>query len=230
VTDEMSPVGSVTALPPVGRYLAHEIGRLAGVSGQTIGQWARRSYISSSVSDGRPRVYSFQDVAEAMVVHELLERGAEYREIKSHITALRQRFGKDWPLTQSPVRTATVGGTDKAGPRIVSQVDDAVYATGERGWQQQVDIEDLRAIADWLRRGGWAARNLEDLDHIEVNPDRLSGRPTIRDRRIAAEDVAEIADSPGGVALLRSDYELSEDEISDARRWWAAVQEYEQAA
>lgn len=61
----------VTHLPPRGHYLAREVGLLAGVPGHTVGQWARRGYIQSSQSAGRPRVYSFQDVAEAMVVHEL---------------------------------------------------------------------------------------------------------------------------------------------------------------
>ena len=50
-----------------GHYLAGEAGLLAGVSGDRIGQWARWGYIRSSHSDGEPRVYSYEDVAEAMV-------------------------------------------------------------------------------------------------------------------------------------------------------------------
>lgn len=68
-------------LAPRGHYLAHEVGWLAGVSGDRIGQWARRGYIRASQSDGRPHVYSYQDVAEAMVVHELLDHGADLRSI-----------------------------------------------------------------------------------------------------------------------------------------------------
>lgn len=64
----------ILEMSPRGYYLAHEVGWLAGVSGDRIGQWARRGYIRSSVSSVVPRVYSFQDVAEAMVVHELLLR------------------------------------------------------------------------------------------------------------------------------------------------------------
>jgi uncharacterized protein (DUF433 family) len=41
--------------------------------------------------------------------------------------------------------------------------------------------------------------------------DRLSGRPVVRGRRIAAEDVALMAEAPGGVELLRRDYELTDD-------------------
>src|SRR5918997_377616 len=55
-----------------GHFLAAEVGELAGVSGTTIGQWARWGYIRSSVSGGDPHVYSVEDVGEAVIVGELL--------------------------------------------------------------------------------------------------------------------------------------------------------------
>ena len=51
-----------------GQFLAAEVGELAGVSGTTIGQWARWGYIRSSASDGEPRVYGVEDVGEATMV------------------------------------------------------------------------------------------------------------------------------------------------------------------
>jgi len=57
-----------------GRLLAADVGELAGVSGTTIGQWARRGYIRSSQSEGEPRVYSVEDVGEAAIVADLLAR------------------------------------------------------------------------------------------------------------------------------------------------------------
>ncbi|MGI8779293.1 MAG: DUF433 domain-containing protein [Solirubrobacteraceae bacterium] len=61
------------------------------------------------------------------------------------------------------------------------------------------------------------------------DPERLSGRPMIRGRRIAAEDVARIAEESGGDVLVE-DYELSEREIADARRWWDEVRRLDLAA
>lgn len=75
-------MGEIVRLPPRGSYRAWEAGQLAGVSGQKMGQWARRGYIRSSVSPRQPRIYSFHDVAEAMVVHELLDRGVKHRDIR----------------------------------------------------------------------------------------------------------------------------------------------------
>src|SRR5947207_3254753 len=72
-------------------YVANEVGRLAGVSGHKIGQWARNGYIQGVASDpGRfPLLYSFQDIAEAIIVHELLDRDASYAQIRRTTGNLR---------------------------------------------------------------------------------------------------------------------------------------------
>lgn len=207
-------------MPPRGHYLANEVGRLAGVSGDRIGQWARRGYIQSSQSSRMPRMYSFQDVAEAMVVHELVENDVPLRAIKRAIKLLRDTYG-DWPLTAANL---SVG----AG-RMYAESTGSQWDVGALGWHQVLEIDNLRKIAEDLHRGGWAVRQVPDLRHIEVDPDRLSGRPVIRGRRIAAEDVAQLAEE-GAEDVLREDYGLNPDEIRDARRWWRAVQEYELAA
>ena len=52
---------------PHGSFLAGEVGELAGVTGNTIGQWARRGLIRSSQSDGEPRLTSREwEVLELM--------------------------------------------------------------------------------------------------------------------------------------------------------------------
>ena len=210
----------VRHMPPRGRYLAHEVGVLAGVSGGKIGQWARRGYIKSSVSNELPRIYSYQDVAEAMVVHDLLTNGVPHKEIRTAIDSL-QEYG-DWPLTHAPLSTG--------GGRVYTEKDGATYDVGTKTWHQVIEVENLERIASQLRRGGWAVRDLPDLEHIEVDPDRLSGRPTIRGRRIPAAKVAALATTPSGVEILREDYELADAEIADARRWWEKVTELSEAA
>jgi DNA-binding transcriptional MerR regulator/uncharacterized protein (DUF433 family) len=243
--------GNALELPPRGHYLANEVGRLAGVSGRAIGQWARRGYIRSSQSADRPRVYSFQDIAEAMIVHELLELGVPHREIKSAIHALRAERGSAWPLqdahAQEPLRVTVrqVGalrppaGLPRPGSTESSRREPPAYLLAHDGVRYVRPAEDLdqgvldintAEVTSDLRRGGWAARSLRDLSHIEVDPDRLSGRPTIRGRRVAAEDVACIALVEGGREDLHEGYDLSDDEIDDAVRWWNEVTEYEAAA
>jgi DNA-binding transcriptional MerR regulator len=128
--------------PAHGRFLAAEVGELAGVSGTTIGQWARRGLIRSSVSDGDPRVYGVEDVAEAAAVRALLEGGVRHGQIHRAIGAL-SALGP-WPLSQ-----AALAVTRNGRARIVLRDDDggrdAVLTA--RGWQRlaaPVPVRDVR--------------------------------------------------------------------------------------
>jgi uncharacterized protein (DUF433 family) len=211
-------------MQPRGHYLANEAGALAGVSGGRIGQWARRGYIRASQSDpgDSPLVYSFQDVAEAMIIHELLEAGGSHEEVRAAIRHLREESGSDWPLTHGDVATA-----DGA---VVIEREGKHYEIGQRPWQRFVDASHLREVANELNRGGWATRQIPDLRHIEVDPDRLSGRPTIRGRRVPVSLVAELAVQDDGPEALSEDYGLNQAEINDAQRWTEVTRSFALAA
>ena len=130
---------------PHGSFLAKEVGQLAGVSGNTIGQWARWGYNRSSRSDGEPRVYSVEDVAEAAIVHALLERGVRHAQVRRVIGRLPE-YG-DWPLSEAPLAT-----TDEPRPRIVLHDRDGVYALSPRGWQQMAAPPPVRDVRLRLKR------------------------------------------------------------------------------
>lgn len=123
---------------PHGHFLAGEAGELAGVSGNTIGQWARWGYIRSSQSEGEPRIYSVEDVVEAAIVHQLLERGARHRDVRRAIARL-SCYGV-WPLSEAQLATTAEG-------RIVLRENGATYALSARGWQLMTvppPVEDVR--------------------------------------------------------------------------------------
>jgi uncharacterized protein (DUF433 family) len=206
-------------MPPRGFYLAHEVGRLVGVSGDRIGQWARRGYIRPSVQKGRPNVYSYQDVAEAMVVHELVRRGVRFPIIKLAIDRARQENGSGWPLSNARLSVPTGGSTVVLHHGMPQDVRN-------RHGVFDLDLEPIRSL---LRRGGWAARDLPDLKHIEVDPNRLSGRPVIRGTRVPAENVGRLVREPDGRGVLRTEYKLTEEQISDGERWWDTVVRYDAA-
>jgi hypothetical protein len=114
---------------PHGRFLAAEAGELAGVTGTTIGQWARRGLIRSSVSDGEPRVYSVEDVAEAALVRALLDRGVRHADV--HRLLARLNGYGPWPLSEVTLATTTDGA-----PRIVLREDEGDWVLTARGWQR----------------------------------------------------------------------------------------------
>ena len=106
-----------------GSFLAGEVGELAGVSGNTIGQWARRGLIRSSQSDAEPRRYSVEDIAEATVVAELLKRGVRHLDVHRASERLARRYGR-WPLSDASLGTIIEDG---GRPRIVLLEREGVY-------------------------------------------------------------------------------------------------------
>ena len=125
-----------------GSFLAGEVGELAGVTGNTIGQWARWGYIRASQSDGVPHVYSVEDVTEAAMVHALLERGVSHMMVRRAIAHLTE-YG-EWPLSEAPLAVAN--------GRIVLNEREGAFALSPRGWQRMVAPPPLEDVRLRLRR------------------------------------------------------------------------------
>ena len=122
--------------------MAGDAGELVGVSGTTIGQWARRGYIKPSQSAELPHVYSVEDVGEASIVSELLSRGVRHADIRRAIERLHD-YG-EWPLSEA--RLATTCGDGR--PRIVLREGRRTFVLDDRGWQTVpralLEVEDVR--------------------------------------------------------------------------------------
>ena len=112
-----------------GKLLAREAGALAGVSGTTIGQWARWGLIRSSQSDAEPRVYSVEDAAEAAIVSELLERGVSHTDVHAAIERLGG-YGR-WPLSEARLATTF----EEGHARVALHEEGEWLVLGPRGWQ-----------------------------------------------------------------------------------------------
>jgi hypothetical protein len=138
---------AITAKPH-GHFLAGEAGELAGVSGTTVGQWARWGYIRASQSAGEPHVYSVEDIAEAAIVRVLLERGVRHADIRKAVRRLAP-YG-DWPLSEAPLAT-TVG---PARPLIAVREPEGIFVLGPRGWQEVVAPPPLEDVRLRLARSG----------------------------------------------------------------------------
>jgi DNA-binding transcriptional MerR regulator len=129
-----------------GEFLAGAAGEIAGVSGTTIGQWARWGYIRASRSTGDPHVYAFEDVVEALMVKALLDRGVSRPMIRRAIAHL----DGPWPLTEAQLATAPGGRR----PQLVLREGDGAYALSPRGWQRMVAPPPLEDVRLRLNRSG----------------------------------------------------------------------------
>jgi DNA-binding transcriptional MerR regulator len=108
-----------------GTFRAGEVGEMAGVSGTTVGQWARRGLIRSSQRATEPRLYSVEDVAEAAIVRALLEAGASHAEVHRAIARLPGR----WPLSAADLAVTPDGHVARRNE------DGALEVLSARGWQ-----------------------------------------------------------------------------------------------
>ena len=127
----------------------------AGVSGGTIGQWARNGYIRASQSESGeyPRIYSYQDVAEAIIVHELLDRGVPLRVLWPVIEALREQWGA-WPLQHASLETVSAPDITLASLLVG---EGALRAElGAHGWQlvEHTTLNLERVAAKFIAEAG----------------------------------------------------------------------------
>lgn len=192
----------------IGYYTPAEVARLAGVTPHRVGRWAREGIILPSVST-RPNIYSYADAGEAILAHYLVREGKKPREIKEIVHLLRAEYGP-WPLATAPL----------AHDGSLVLVQDATRGTYVSLDKRDHDVlggtlVNLKLIREALGRGGWVAID-HPRAHVEVDPDRHSGAPVVRGRRLPTSLVASVAKEPDGRKTLREDYDLSEEEIDDA--------------
>ena len=180
----------------LGHYLAHDAGRLAGVPGDRIGQWARWGHIRASVSDGEPHVYAFADVAEALAVHLLLDAGLPLPVIRRAV----ERLGGPHPLSE---------GLHLVDGRLAVERGDRLEDVFTDHGVLPLDGR-LDPVA--LLRGGGCPACMTGVRGVEVDPARMGGRACVRGRRVPVEDA--VTDCDG--------LELTEQQIADAQSWWAA--------
>jgi uncharacterized protein (DUF433 family)/DNA-binding transcriptional MerR regulator len=197
---------SINSPTAIGAYTAAEVAQLAGVSSRRVGRWVSDGIIRASVSR-RPNIYSYADAGEAIVAHYLVEQGKPVAEVRRAVHKLREQYG-EWPLATAPLAHDGALLLEWDGAHWVS-VD-----IPEHGVVQET-LLNLTEIQQALGRGGWAAIK-HPREHIEVDPDRHSGTPVIRGRRLPTSLVAAIASAKDGRTTLREDYGLSKAEIDDA--------------
>jgi uncharacterized protein (DUF433 family)/DNA-binding transcriptional MerR regulator len=204
----------------LGVFSPRRAGQLAGVGGDTIGQWARYGLIRPTIYEGRPaNLYAFYDVAEAIVVHWLHDEGFSYDEIHHAISRGAER---DWPLLEQDLGVARDAVVADRGV-IAARLKDGTYVeAGRPGEQVVLKPELFHQAADVLRTGGWLAKQL-GLKRIEVDPQKLGGAPTVKGHRWPVERVARVAADDEGRSMLLEEYELDELDIEESVTWTDAA-------
>jgi uncharacterized protein (DUF433 family) len=192
-----------------GYYTTAEVARLSGMSPQRVTRWARMGIIQHSIST-RPNIYSYADAGEAILAHYLYEHGKKPRAIRELVEYLREKYGP-WPLATAPL--------EHDGPLcIIWDKEEGVRVSADipgHGLIEGTLPVDLKQIRSALKHGGWVSLKTP-REHIEIDPDRHSGEPVVKGRRLSTQRVAAIAEGPKGRTQLRKDFDLTDAEINDA--------------
>lgn len=228
----MATAESIFYCEPRGHYPLSEAAWIVGLRPQRISRWVSGRHVCASQQDAPPFVFCYQDLAEMLLIHDLLENHrVPWREITETMAGLRNEHGC-WPLSReslaNPLTTMRADSSSRASLAI--ERDGALYQRRGDSWQQLLNPQTLGFITDKLSRGGWAVVLEPSLEHISIDPDYLSGRPAIKGRRVSAVDVATLAGDPGGEKILLDHFRLGRAEIDDAVKWWSAIQRTRAAA
>ena len=200
-----------------GIYTPRRAGALAGVSGQRIGQWARRGLITPNIYRGRPtNLYAYFDVAEAIVVRWLLDKGFSHADVRGALDSVRHEHPQ-WPLLRGPLGVGQASLDDR-GLLVRKEGDHYVDVTGGSHGQIVIRPQLLDRARDMLLTGGWIA-SAHGLERIEVTPGKLGGQPSIRGRRWTVDHVARLAADEDGRQVLIDDYRLAPQEVDEAVVW-----------
>jgi uncharacterized protein (DUF433 family) len=143
------------------------------------------------------------------LVRYLIEQKLRPRDVHQIVDNLRDKYGA-WPLATAPL--------EHDGRLVVVREGDDIHFDAADNVDQKVvtgTLLNLKVVREALEQGGWVALQ-HPRSHIQVDPDRLSGRPTIRGRRVPTDVVADLASREEGRTLLREDYGLSDEQIEDA--------------
>ncbi len=158
-------------------YLAHEAGRLAGVDGDRIGQWARWGHIRASVSTGDPHVYDFADVADALAVRILLDAGLPLRMIRAAV----EHLGGEHPLAE---------GIHVVDGRMAVERPGGLEDVFSE--QRVLDLDGRLEPVALLRAGGWPS--LMTGVPVDVDPERAAGHPCRPGTRTPVKDALDDPD------------------------------------
>ncbi|MGH1549793.1 DUF433 domain-containing protein [Leifsonia poae] len=161
-------------------------GKLSGATRSQLAHWRRTNILVPEVrSSGRPLLYSFRDIA-ALRAFARLRQEASLQQIRKALNSLHALDMFEHP---SAYRLAREGGT------IVLQRDDSkpVDLVRHPGQILIANFEDVLSEFENI-----AGERVVDLrrpgKHLQVEPERLGGWPTIEGTRVPFDAVADLID------------------------------------
>lgn len=180
-----------------GCYEAARAAALAGVPLSTVYDWARKEIVVPSISDERPKLWSYADLMALRIVYWLRHpKGSGDREIPA--TTMRQvrdaldglrEIGADlWTVDEHGHSTPVV--VDRRG-RV--HINDGAATTTLRG-QALLSADYIDPLGPFDIEHDWGPDLRRPKPHLRIVPGKLSGEPHLLHSRLTTQTVAALAD------------------------------------
>lgn len=202
-------------------YLYGEVDRIVGLRVGTARRWINGYERSGRYYDPILRIEprdtewaTWGEFVETRILAEYREE-VHTRRLRPAIVALRQEYRSDYPLAYvqpylSVVnRDLTIAGDEDT--RVVVRTGQMILGDG---WPV---IEQSQLATD-ARGENFVAEMPPDIDFpgIVVNPNRYSGQPTFKGRRVSVATIAGMVRAGEAETDLAADYALSLAQVTDA--------------
>lgn len=197
-----------------GCYEAERAAALSGVPVSTVYDWARKGLVPPSLSDERPKRWSYADLMALRIVH-WLRHPKDHREVRypaSPMPEVKRALNRLQKLSLDIWSDAPGGAlspllVDRRGRVIVVGPNQQMTADG----QTQLDVLDLLGPFDAELTHG--PDLIRPRPHLRIVPGKVSGEPHLEHSRLTTRTVAALAARGYDADAIAA---LYPDEASDA--------------
>jgi uncharacterized protein (DUF433 family) len=178
-----------------GCYEASRAAALAGVPVSTVYDWARKQVVVPTVSQTKPKLWSYADLVVLRIVYWLRHAKAGNGDIvpASPMTQVRgaldevDRRGIDlWSIDPGGHRSSIV--VDRRGRIVVRDASTVATVEGQGILPDSLDLLGPFDVGD-----DWGPDLRRPMPHLRIVPGKLSGEPHIAHSRLMTQTVAALA-------------------------------------
>lgn len=196
-----------------GCYEAERAAALSGVPLSTVYDWARKGVVLPSVSDVRPKRWSYADLMALRIVHwlrhpkdhlEVRYPASPMPEVKRALNQLQKLSLDIW--SDAPGAAGSPLLVDRRGKVTVVGPSERMTADG----QAQLDVLDLLGPFD--AEITYGPDLIRPRPHLRIVPGKVSGEPHLQHSRLTTRTVAALAARGYDAAAIA---ELYPDEASE---------------
>lgn len=197
-----------------GCYEASRAAALAGVPESTVYDWARKGVVVPSVSQERPKLWSYADLMALRIVYWLRHPKQEaevpaspMRQVRSALEQLDAAGVDLWSAGESGHSTPLC--VDRSGTVFIREGDSARSHAGQAALSDDL----LDVLGPFDSGDGWGPDLRQPMPHLRIVPGKVSGEPHLAHSRLTTPSVAALAERGFSVEQIRR---LYPDESAEA--------------